>query len=350
MRFKYDALNRLLEKRMVGPTGTWLASYGYDTSTTGITNWAYDLRGRVLTETKAITGAGTFTTSYRYDPMDRVITMTYPTNEVITQTYNIAAPRSVAQVRSATHNVAYVSGLTYNPLGQLTQMRLGNTLPITNAEFEIFNWPSALRALYASMCVAAPNCSLGFDSANKENVLTRIQTINSVTIVWNDQQQLTEYYMNSVVAMGMSADFIAPSALGRLRPPSRPLLSNENVLLTEAQGLQTRTSNLFDNVILGSHGDQTTKYLWTIDSRGVNIALEQTPFPTPRGNIVDSNLSSGAYFAGEAWFTSAKEIVINAGSGRWGDRSGVTQEMWQAAIKIWESLGYTVTALPLGER
>ncbi len=64
--------------------------------------------------------------------MDRVITMTYPTNEAITQTYNIAAPRSVAQVRSATHNVAYASGLTYNPLGQLTQMRLGNNLLITN--------------------------------------------------------------------------------------------------------------------------------------------------------------------------------------------------------------------------
>jgi len=44
--------------------------------------------------------------SYRYDAMDRVITTTYPTNEVVTQTYNIAAPRSVAQVRSATHNVA----------------------------------------------------------------------------------------------------------------------------------------------------------------------------------------------------------------------------------------------------
>ncbi len=141
INFGYDALNRMTSKN----TG---ASYGYDayngtsqfgrgrrtvmTDTTGITNWAYDLRGRVVTETKAITGAGTFTTSYRYDPMDRVITMTYPTNEVITQTYNIAAPRSVAQVRSATHNVAYASGLTYNPLGQLTQMRLGNNLLITN--------------------------------------------------------------------------------------------------------------------------------------------------------------------------------------------------------------------------
>jgi len=35
-------------------------------------------------------------------------------------------------MRSATHNVAYASGLTYNPLGQLTQMRLGNNLLITN--------------------------------------------------------------------------------------------------------------------------------------------------------------------------------------------------------------------------
>jgi YD repeat-containing protein len=96
----------------------------------GSASWAYDVRGWVLTETKAVTGAGTFATSYRYDAMDRVITMTYPTGEVIMHTYNAAA--QLAQVRSATHNVAYANGLTYNPLGQLTQMRLGNNLPITH--------------------------------------------------------------------------------------------------------------------------------------------------------------------------------------------------------------------------
>ena len=134
--FKYDALNRMSEKRVGGPAGTWLASYGYDTGangkgrrtvmtdTTGSASWAYDARGRVLTETQAITGAGTFATAYRYDAMDRVITMTYPSGEVVTQTYNAAS--QLAQVRSATNGVNHASGMTYNPLGQLTQMTYGN--------------------------------------------------------------------------------------------------------------------------------------------------------------------------------------------------------------------------------
>ncbi len=149
---------------------------------------------------------------------------------------------------------------------------------------------------------------------------------------------------------GLTAVIGAPSSLGPLRPPARPLLRNEGVLLTEAQGLQTRTAGLFDDVVSGTHGDAATKYLWTIDDRGINTALEQIPFDTPRGNIVHSNLSSEAYFAGEAWFTSPTEVVINAGSGRWGDRSGVTQAMWEAATQLWENLGYTVEALPLGTR
>jgi YD repeat-containing protein len=42
-------------------------------------------RGRVTSEAKTITGAGTFVTSYGYDAMDRVVTTTYPSGEVVTQ-------------------------------------------------------------------------------------------------------------------------------------------------------------------------------------------------------------------------------------------------------------------------
>ena len=52
-------------------------------------------RGRVLTETKTITGAGTFATSYGYDAMDRVVTTTYPSGEVVAQTLRLRSGQAL---------------------------------------------------------------------------------------------------------------------------------------------------------------------------------------------------------------------------------------------------------------
>ena len=85
----------------------------------------------MTSEAKTITGAGTFTTSYGYDAMDRVVTTTYPSGEMVTQAYNNAA--QLTQVRSATYNLNYANNMTAsrNALGQLTQMTHGNNLATT---------------------------------------------------------------------------------------------------------------------------------------------------------------------------------------------------------------------------
>ena len=142
----------------------------------------------------------------------------------------------------------------------------------------------------------------------------------------------------------------APPGLRPLSPPARPLLHNEGRLMTPAEGLQSRTAGRFDNVVQGTHGDPSTKYLWTIDQRGVNSALETTPFPTPRGNIVHTNLSSQASVGGEAWFGPNNSVTINAGSGRFGDGAGITSGHWDAATQYWRNLGYDVTQIPFGRR
>jgi hypothetical protein len=50
------------------------------TDPSGSATWKYDLRGRVLTETKVIngTGGGTFVTQWNYDALDRPLWMKYP--------------------------------------------------------------------------------------------------------------------------------------------------------------------------------------------------------------------------------------------------------------------------------
>jgi hypothetical protein len=140
------------------------------------------------------------------------------------------------------------------------------------------------------------------------------------------------------------------SRLGELKPPARALLENENVLIDASKGLQSSKVDKFKSIITGEHGDLNTKYLWTIDERGINTALEKTPFPTPRGNIVHTNLSSKAYIGGEMWFSSSNKVIINAGSGRFGDGAGATLTQWEAAIDFWKKLGYEVEAIPLGAR
>ena len=72
---------------------------------------------------------------------------------------------------------------------------------------------------------------------------------------------------------------------GPLRLPARTVGVNEGVLIDSSYGLQSRApaSGPFSNVQTGEHGDLATKYLYTVDERGVNIVLEQTPFPTREG-------------------------------------------------------------------
>ncbi|MFD8112897.1 hypothetical protein [Streptomyces microflavus] len=140
------------------------------------------------------------------------------------------------------------------------------------------------------------------------------------------------------------------SEIGPLRPPARELLKGEDVLMDASHGLQSRKDEVFDNVETGEHGDEDSKYLWTIDERGVNAALERTPFDTPRNNIVHSNISPEASIGGEAWFGTDGSVTINAGSGRFGDGAGITEAQWNAASQAWQELGYQVRQIPYGRR
>jgi len=138
--------------------------------------------------------------------------------------------------------------------------------------------------------------------------------------------------------------------LGELHPSAKVVQANEDVAIAEKDGLQSRRDGKFTHVVQGKHGDKATKYLWTIDDRGINCALEQTPMSNARGNITHTNISLLARFAGEAWFTGSDRVTINGHSGRFGDRASATPSQYEAATEYWERLGYKVTAIPLGQR
>ncbi|MBC7260588.1 MAG: RHS repeat protein, partial [Chloroflexi bacterium] len=142
--FTYDRLNRLSRKSYPAGLGVTV-TYSYDDATggnlgkgyrtrmddgSGNTSWVYDARGRVVTETKVITGGGTFISRWSYDAMDRVQTMRYPSGEVLTTTYNTLglADSLNGTLAGQFSNYAYVASTAYNVLGLPTQMTLGNSV------------------------------------------------------------------------------------------------------------------------------------------------------------------------------------------------------------------------------
>ncbi len=142
IEFSYDELNRETERNCTSgcqPGATppvELASFGYDEGTNGkgrrtsaisgvdqvVDNYAYDSRGRLLTQTRII-GADSYTTSFTYDPADRLLTTTLPNGEVVSQTYS---PRGLPETLTSTVIGEVVSSSNYNVLDLPTQIDFGN--------------------------------------------------------------------------------------------------------------------------------------------------------------------------------------------------------------------------------
>jgi len=132
---------------------------------------AWRIRWRMMQETKVIMGAGTYNTGYGYDAMDRVLTTTYPTGEVVTQTYNNAG--QLENVRSTngaqSYNQWYASNLDYNANGALVRLDLGNGLS-TVYTYDPLNF--RLKTLQTGTNGALQNLTYRYD--NVGNVLTTL--------------------------------------------------------------------------------------------------------------------------------------------------------------------------------
>ncbi|MFB0536813.1 MAG: PKD domain-containing protein, partial [Anaerolineae bacterium] len=140
IRFRYDALNRLTAKDH-GDDGTDDVSYTYDDSghgysvgqrtqmedLSGSTAYYYqDARGRLTREEKDLFDAPQdYVTQYTYDDLDRVVAMTYPEGEVVTNTYD---DRGMLESLDTSLGGSYVQNMVYNALGQTESMQLGNGL------------------------------------------------------------------------------------------------------------------------------------------------------------------------------------------------------------------------------
>jgi RHS repeat-associated protein len=153
--FGYDGLKRVTQKRLTSGSGTPLANYTYDdtsngnkgigrrtgmSDSSGITSWVYDVRGRLVQESKFINGAGggTFVTQWSYDSADRMTQMVYPGNEGVNFVYN---DQGLLR-RMYTTGVDYVRSAAYDEAGRVTQRVLGSSTVLT-ATYTYFPWTIA---------------------------------------------------------------------------------------------------------------------------------------------------------------------------------------------------------------
>ena len=138
----YDLANRLTGKEYRGDTtcsGSPISiTYSYDSGTngkgqrtgmsdglSGYANWTYDNRGRMIEETKAITGVtgSPFTTQWTYNSLDKVKTTVYPDGETVTTGYTVfGQPNSLSGSSGPT---TYVGDTLYTAWGALDLLKLG---------------------------------------------------------------------------------------------------------------------------------------------------------------------------------------------------------------------------------
>ncbi|HNT78272.1 MAG TPA: RHS repeat-associated core domain-containing protein [Anaerolineae bacterium] len=190
--FYYDAFNRLKGKHYRNddncPSNPTLnVTYTYDAFTpgsnygkgyrtgmsdllSGNTAWTYDARGRVTQERKTISG-NQFYTTYTYDALDRVVTMTYPDGEVVQSTYNAAG--QPASLRSTTYNnYPYVNSATYNARGQQLTLGYGNSLTTAYDYYDGAGEPFSMRLQHLTVSSDRLDMTYQYDTVGN---VTRLQ-------------------------------------------------------------------------------------------------------------------------------------------------------------------------------
>jgi RHS repeat-associated protein len=135
------------------------------TDQAGTASYAYDILGRLATETRSLMGANNAAVSknmsYGYDLAGFATTLTYPSGKIITYTPD-SAGRALSAVDNGSGIINYITGATYGPDGGITGFVSGSggAAAITSA----FTYNKRLQPV--TMSAAAPSqtlYSIGYD-------------------------------------------------------------------------------------------------------------------------------------------------------------------------------------------
>jgi RHS repeat-associated protein/uncharacterized repeat protein (TIGR01451 family) len=219
--FTYDALNRLTSKSWPSygsnpaeslvynydQTGTGYANgKGQRTSTTrctGVANttctggtqtslvqWQYDTRGQNTSTTYTLNGlTGARAMSQAYDRGGRLISMTYPTGEAVSYTYD-PAWRQVSLYSSSTYSLNYANNATYTALDQPSNFTLGNGLSQTYGYTSLMQRLSSIQVGSGGSIF---NRGYTYDEVGNVATITGSPTIGTQTFTYDHRDRLTNW-------------------------------------------------------------------------------------------------------------------------------------------------------------
>ena len=212
----YDNLSRLTSKSSSGSCGTQVSTgYTYDSGTsgkgrrTGMTDasgssaWTYDTRGRLATESKVITSAGTFKTSWGYNSADLMTSMTYPggtagqAGEVVTLGYN-----SRMLLNSVIGASSYVSSTSYDPAGRIDVRTFGNG---TKTDYDYYAWNTAsqggrlqyLKSGTTGSLTSLQNLSYTYDAGGNISQIINTGATETQAYGYDALNRLTSWTLNN---------------------------------------------------------------------------------------------------------------------------------------------------------
>ena len=138
----------------------------------------------------------------------------------------------------------------------------------------------------------------------------------------------------------------------RRYPPEAPSIPSDappqDFQLTPKHGLRILSPAPATDILAGapptSRFNSKCRYLWVIDQRGIPHIIEECLDILNKTLPKHTNLTGGgnACMGGEMWFASNSSLYVSGGSGRY---PAADSQQLNAAVEVFESLGYKVMSL-----
>ncbi len=301
----YDPLNRLTGKHYRTddncPTSPTLdVSYTYDSGangigrrtgmidTSGASAWTYDTRGRMLSESKTITSAGTFNTTWTYNSADLPTGMTYPDGEMVTYNYN---NRMLLNDMLGTDT--YIQSTGYDSAGRMQTRTLGSGI---TQEYDYYAWDVSGQGGRLQNLTAGNLQSLTYiydpvgnisqiqDAVSSETQAFGYDALNRLTAaaVTNGPAPYTETYSYDPSTGNLSAKAGTSYTYSTNHPHAAQTLSNGNTYQYDANGNMITRS--VDTLTFDLTYDAENR-LVSVNSNGTPPPSTSTPTPAPTETI-----------------------------------------------------------------
>lgn len=276
--YAYDALNRVTS---ITYQGGVVHSYQYDQGTNGkgrltqitepnsTTQYVYDQKGRLTTETRTI-NAVPYVTAYAYDSSGRMTGITYPSGREVA--YTLDSLGRVSQIATTKNGVTQpvVSSVSYRPFGPAQGLTFGNGQTYTRG----FDTDGRV----ASYTLGTQSFAVGYDAASRVSFISdTVVPANTNTYTYDNLDRLT-----NAVAPGTPYAYTYDTVGNRLAKTVGAATdtyaysgtSNRLATITPATGS-------VKNIVFDANGSTT------------NDAINQYTYDT-RGRLVQANTVLGA--------------------------------------------------------